>query len=160
MGRRATRKLLEVYSARNKTLEGAITTYAPPPANKTEDYIQDVAKRTGIPRTALLKNLTAAQMEAIAQAMFHHEGWETGTIHQLPPSKNPQTGKYIWHTAEDEKVRPSHAERDGKVFDFAHPPIGGNPGDDYNCRCTAETISDGTANRLTPDKSLKQVFGK
>jgi len=60
-------------------------------------------------------------------------------------------GQYIWHTAHDEKVRPEHAARDGKVFDFAKPPPGGNPGADYNCRCWAEPI---------PETSLKGIFKK
>ena len=42
---------------------------------------------------------------------------------------------YIWITQGDERVRTSHAERDGGIFDAANPPEGGNPGDDYNCRC-------------------------
>ena len=44
---------------------------------------------------------------------------------------------YIWITQGDERVRASHAERDGGIFDAANPPEGGNPGDDYNCRCQA-----------------------
>ena len=50
--------------------------------------------------------------------------------------------KYIWHTQEDDKVRPWHASRDGKVFDSEHPPKGGNPGESPNCRCWAEPIEE------------------
>jgi len=50
--------------------------------------------------------------------------------------------KYIWHTQEDDKVRPWHASRDGKVFDSNKPPKGGNPGDAPNCRCWAEPIEE------------------
>ena len=50
--------------------------------------------------------------------------------------------KYIWHTQEDDKVRPWHASRDGKVFDSEHPPKGGNPGEAPNCRCWAEPIEE------------------
>ncbi len=45
---------------------------------------------------------------------------------------------YVWRTMEDEKVRESHASRDGKVYNWNLPPVGGNPGEDYNCRCWAE----------------------
>lgn len=31
-----------------------------------------------------------------------------------------------------------HAEREGKIFNLHIPPEGGNPGEDYNCRCWAE----------------------
>lgn len=47
---------------------------------------------------------------------------------------------YIWITQVDERVRTSHAERDGGIFDAANPPEGGNPGDDYNCRCQAVPV--------------------
>jgi len=48
------------------------------------------------------------------------------------------TTHYIWRTRGDEKVRPSHAANDGKVFAWDSPPPTGHPGEDYGCRCTAE----------------------
>ena len=51
--------------------------------------------------------------------------------------ENPQN-YYIWRTCKDDKVRGKHAEREGKVFNKHIPPEGGNPGEDYNCRCRAE----------------------
>ena len=51
--------------------------------------------------------------------------------------ENPQN-YYIWRTCKDDKVRGKHAEREGKVFNKHIPPVGGNPGEDYNCRCWAE----------------------
>ena len=51
--------------------------------------------------------------------------------------KNPQD-YYIWRTKKDDKVRGTHAEREGKIFNKHFQPDGGNPGDDYNCRCWAE----------------------
>lgn len=51
---------------------------------------------------------------------------------------------YIWRTAGDARVRDTHAELDGKSFDYASPPVisrkgtRGNPGFDFNCRCYAE----------------------
>lgn len=51
--------------------------------------------------------------------------------------------KAVWETAEDDRVRPSHAQRQGKEFDLAeglYSSIDGLhliPGVDYNCRCTA-----------------------
>lgn len=52
-------------------------------------------------------------------------------------NNNPED-YYIWHTKGDDKVRSSHAARDGKIFNYNVPPEGGNPGEDYNCRCWAE----------------------
>jgi hypothetical protein len=48
------------------------------------------------------------------------------------------TTHYIWRTAGDGKVRPSHAANEGQVFAWDRPPPTGNPGDDFGCRCRAE----------------------
>ena len=49
--------------------------------------------------------------------------------------------KYEWSTSEDERVRDSHAELDGQVFDWDDPPIVDgekvNPGEAIQCRCVA-----------------------
>lgn len=52
----------------------------------------------------------------------------------------------IWRTAGDERVRPSHEDRDGKTFDLAeglYSSLDGKyllTGTDYNCRCDAEYL--------------------
>jgi SPP1 gp7 family putative phage head morphogenesis protein len=54
--------------------------------------------------------------------------------------------KAIWRTAGDERVRPSHEDRDGKTFDIAeglYSSIDGKyllTGVDYGCRCAAEYL--------------------
>jgi SPP1 gp7 family putative phage head morphogenesis protein len=51
--------------------------------------------------------------------------------------------QYIWSTAHDERVRESHAEKDGETFDWDDPPEDtGNPGEDINCRCVALPVFD------------------
>lgn len=45
--------------------------------------------------------------------------------------------KYIWQTSGDERVRDTHADNDGKVFNWDDPPATGHPGEDINCRCVA-----------------------
>lgn len=45
---------------------------------------------------------------------------------------------FIWHTQLDDRVRPSHAAREGLIFDDSYTP---KPGDEYNCRCWAEKVS-------------------
>ncbi|MET0155760.1 MAG: phage minor head protein [Rickettsiales bacterium] len=52
-------------------------------------------------------------------------------------SEHP-TSHYIWRTSGDDKVRPSHAANEGKIFAGEDPPETGHPGEDYNCRCIAE----------------------
>lgn len=54
--------------------------------------------------------------------------------------ENPQN-YYIWRTEEDDRVRSSHAQREGQIFAWDEPPEGGHPGEDYNCRCVAEEFN-------------------
>ena len=52
--------------------------------------------------------------------------------------------EYIWQTAGDERVRPTHRAHDGKKFRWDQPPKDtGNPGTDINCRCVAVPVLEG-----------------
>ena len=51
--------------------------------------------------------------------------------------------EYVWSTSRDERVRHSHATKEGKVFKWSKPPADtGNPGDDINCRCVGIPVLD------------------
>ena len=51
--------------------------------------------------------------------------------------------EYVWSTAGDERVRPSHASKNGKVFKWDKPPADtGHPGQDVHCRCRALPVFD------------------
>ena len=51
--------------------------------------------------------------------------------------------KYMWSTSLDERVRDSHADKEGQIFEYANPPADtGNPGHDFNCRCVAIPVFD------------------
>ena len=60
-------------------------------------------------------------------------------IGQLTRARHQQIGidEYIWRTAQDERVRPTHVALDGKKLRYDSPPSVGNPGDDVLCRCVA-----------------------
>lgn len=52
-------------------------------------------------------------------------------------------GTYIWRTSRDERVRPSHAAKEGNEYRWDKPPADtGHPGEDVQCRCTAEAVID------------------
>lgn len=49
--------------------------------------------------------------------------------------------RYRWRTSMDERVRDTHALKEGKIFRWDRPPSDtGHPGEDYNCRCYAEAV--------------------
>ena len=48
--------------------------------------------------------------------------------------------EYIWRAVKDGATRASHLQNDGKKFRWDSPPATGHPGEDYQCRCTAEPI--------------------
>lgn len=47
---------------------------------------------------------------------------------------------YTWNANLDSRVRPTHRERNGKVFSWAKPPADGHPGQPIRCRCTANPV--------------------
>lgn len=49
---------------------------------------------------------------------------------------------YVRRTAQDERVRHTHARLDGKKFRWDKPPSVGHPGADFLCRCSAEANFD------------------
>jgi SPP1 gp7 family putative phage head morphogenesis protein len=70
---------------------------------------------------------------------------------QLAEARQTQAGirRYVWTTSADERVRPDHADLDGRTFEWAEPPIvdkrtgrRGHPGEDFQCRCTADPVLD------------------
>jgi SPP1 gp7 family putative phage head morphogenesis protein len=58
--------------------------------------------------------------------------------------------QYVWQTAGDTRVREDHKKLNGKIFDYAHPPIvdeasgrRANPGFDFQCRCVDSPVLPG-----------------
>ena len=65
-----------------------------------------------------------------------------GELQQMRQTKAGIT-EYVWSTSNDERVRPEHAELDGKRFSWDDPPESGangeheHPGQGISCRCVA-----------------------
>jgi len=62
-----------------------------------------------------------------------------GSISKLRQT-NLGVGRYVWRTSLDERVRPAHISREGKIFSWDEPPSDGHPGEPINCRCYAEPV--------------------
>lgn len=80
-------------------------------------------------------------------------------IMQEEADKNPEN-YYIWHTVGDDRVRSAHEERDGEIFAWDEPPAGGHPGEDYNCRCTAEPYVPGKKKHKKAEKEWRDSLLK
>jgi SPP1 gp7 family putative phage head morphogenesis protein len=84
---------------------------------------------------------------------------------QLAEARQTQAGirRYVWTTSADERVRPDHADLDGRTFEWAEPPIvdkrtgrRGHPGEDFQCRCTADPVLDD----LEPEETEPRPVGE
>lgn len=70
--------------------------------------------------------------------------------------------KYTWSTSGDERVRESHVEKDGQVFEYANPSADtGHPGHDFNCRCVAipylgDVVKASSNEQEAPSESIKE----
>lgn len=67
---------------------------------------------------------------------------------------------YAWRTARDGKVRPAHAAREGQVFRWDEDLPGGDPGEDFNCRCWAEPLYAGYKPPPLPQRKPEVVAGQ
>lgn len=71
---------------------------------------------------------------------------------QLTKQRQESIGidEYIWRTSLDERVRETHRRLEGTKHSWDDPPQVGNrlvhPGEDYNCRCTADPVIPGIEN--------------
>lgn len=61
---------------------------------------------------------------------------------QLTQLRQQEVGitSYVWTTAQDERVRPTHKVLDGETFSWEKGPKIGHPGSEINCRCIAQPV--------------------
>lgn len=116
---------------------------------------------------SLNKDLTA-QIKAIGQttekrAAFIARDQSSKLNAALTQARHEDLGvkKYMWSTAGDERVRDSHAEKDGQIFEYANPPADtGHPGHDVNCRCVQIAVFDETQEKQINEQLEQQDAGK
>lgn len=79
------------------------------------------------------------------RAMFIARDQSSKLNAALTQARHEEVGikKYMWSASLDERVRASHAEKDGQIFEYANPPADtGHPGHDVNCRCVQIPVLD------------------
>lgn len=122
------------------------------------DRWETIAKRLQVPPTSsktVGRNATPFQ-KAANRAKFIARNEVTTALGTYNKSKQEQAGidLYIWQTAEDERVRPTHEDLNGRIFswkgevtvnnvtyveavDPSFSSSGTIPGEPWNCRCVA-----------------------
>lgn len=94
-------------------------------ANSMIKQIMDIGKTTTKRAKLIARDQTSKLNSALNQQRQQNLGVE----------------EYIWRTAGDDRVRDSHASKNGKVFRWDNPPADtGHPGQDIQCRCIAQAI--------------------
>ena len=116
---------------------------------------------------SLNKDLTA-QIKALGQttekrAMFIARDQSSKLNAALTQARHEDVGvtKYMSSTSGDERVRDSHAEKDGQIFEYANPPADtGHPGHDVNCRCVAIAVFDEVQEKQINEQLEQQDISK
>lgn len=57
---------------------------------------------------------------------------------------------FRWSDSGDNRVRPSHAEKNGKIYFYDHNPL--IPGEEYACRCVAEPVDEEELEEITGEQ--------
>lgn len=76
-----------------------------------------------------------------AKLIARDQSSKLNSVFNQQRQQNLGVEEYIWVTAEDDRVRPDHASKNGKTFRWDDPPKDtGHPGNDINCRCIAQPL--------------------
>jgi SPP1 gp7 family putative phage head morphogenesis protein len=98
-----------------------------------EDLVKKIQEDGGV--TESRAKLIARDQTSKMNAAFNQERQQQVGVEQ-----------YEWSTSQDERVRPSHADMDGKICEWANPPLVDDervhPGEAINCRCVAIPVVD------------------
>lgn len=87
------------------------------------------------------KDLTAKTKNRARLIASDQVGKLNGELTELRQT-NLGVESYTWRTSLDERVRPTHDDREGKVYKWTDPPPDGNPGESIRCRCYASPLFD------------------
>lgn len=79
----AVKQLLTTKNYANKTIAGAISRYAPPSENNTAAYQRSIEKLTGLNINRKMSELSDQELDKVANAIRHIEGWKPGTVEKI-----------------------------------------------------------------------------
>ena len=116
-----------------------IKSISPELLSQVNDEYSKILQTKGFDTSAVLRMLTDRFSVSDSRAQLIAEDQTGKTIGALTSVRQQQVKvtKFMWRTSEDERVRPSHAVLDGKIFNWATPPAIGIPGEPIRCRCVA-----------------------
>lgn len=109
----------------------------------SKDIYQGIT--TGMSPTKIAKDIAKRTGMSVNHGLLIANDQTGSIIAQLDAYRAKSTGatKYIWHSMEDNRVRPKHRQLDGKTFKYDDPNGGDGgqlPGEPIRCRCYAEPI--------------------
>lgn len=90
---------------------------------------------TGIPDANVFSALKSFQKDNGLQATGTARPGDETVSKLSNEAGKKKSGKYIWRTVGDDKVRGAHATLNGAVRDLADSP---DPGEEFNCRCWSD----------------------
>ena len=126
------------------------------------DKVQNAVMQAMV-RGSLNKDL-AAQIKDLGKttekrAMFIARDQSSKLNAALTQARHEEVGikKYMWSASLDERVRESHAEKDGQIFEYSNPPADtGHPGHDFNCRCVQIPVFDEVQAKAKAQETLSE----
>lgn len=88
----------------------------------------------------LAEDIQKASDKAHDKAIFIARDQVGSMLGQMNAERQQKAGfpAFRWSDSGDNRVRPSHKEKNGKIFQYKDNPV--LPGEDYGCRCIAEPV--------------------
>jgi SPP1 gp7 family putative phage head morphogenesis protein len=117
-----------IMDLRDAVQENAVLGYR---FDRLARFIQERYRASQAKAEFLAKTETSIFMSKFRQRMFAEAG----------------VRRYIWRTADDQRVRDDHSHLNGRIFFYNNPPVAdiatgtkANPGAIWNCRCVDEPV--------------------
>ena len=148
-GMNALIALLQTPQYNNLSLQDAIFTYAPPPMNNTQSYLQFIKTQTELDPSTPMSYLTSDQLGSVANTIRKYEGNKAGQVYPGVSLTNPKWAQDVFNATSTNISN--------------HPTDLGNGGDggfDYPSRTQPMLIwrqHAGSLSKLAIDELVRQL---